>query len=930
MKTSFYLICLIVIFLSSCKRNQGNHNFDDQASGIVASDLSNQRIKAFAEDSMGHIWIGTFRGLNRYNSLDFHQYFCTDSCIDLPDNQICDLFNDSKNRLWVATINGVVVYDNNGHFHPIKNAATTSSQPIQILESKTKQIFVNYRSHLEAYDEDADVLHSVLPLTNRKDRTNLWCHFDRRNKLWLIDVNNIRCFQPDNFQLIDSIPLPDPIQAYYMDTENDQLWMGGKKHLRIFDLRTRKMIPLPSFLENNPIISSAAITNIYKYEDGYWLFNTTNHGLIAANTNNERIWEEGDPGYPFELPGFRIESFFTDSNKNLWVGSYDKGIAIINRFQRLFNSNIALHSFIHNRSVYSLDYDNDANLWMATLFDGLYVYNQKTAEASKIEHINHTSGQQSASSVSLVKADKDGSLWLGSLMDNKVWHCRWTGKDLLAIKSYDILSPISIIKDSQGAIWIGSGQNRLYRYNEAEDAFDGIEISGGSANGSFVSGLADGGDKIFVAAYNQPLLQAKFDNNEIKLDTIHIADWDKLIMRGHFMSTDMLFDSFGELWIGTVGNGLLHYNPDSKELTRISDLPCTDIAAIEEDKQGHIWISTQYGLARYNRRSQRIQTYFANDGIGGNQFFDRSSVMTPGGMIVFGGTHGVTSFNPIDIVSKNKMRLVFGDLKIHNNIIDPLSHLDNLKTDLCRAKEVNLNKGENSFSISFAALDFASRVKPRYSYILENYDPHWIEDRYTNEASYSNLQPGDYTLRVRISDDGETYEGEELVIPIHVSGNPWTSWWAVTIYIIIAIAIVYFGYFHRKGISLKLEVTKDNDKKSGQEDGKPSVSPADQKLMQEFQGLLEKEIANPEIDINRIANIMCISRTKLYYKIKSITGQNPSVYVKTFRLERAAELLREGKYTIGEIAEMTGFSTSAHFSTSFKNKYGKTPSEYAR
>ncbi len=75
---------------------------------------------------------------------------------------------------------------------------------------------------------------------------------------------------------------------------------------------------------------------------------------------------------------------------------------------------------------------------------------------------------------------------------------------------------------------------------------------------------------------------------------------------------------------------------------------------------------------------------------------------------------------------------------------------------------------------------------------------------------------------------------------------------------------------------------------------------------------------------------MRISRTKLYYKVKSITGQNPSVYVKSYKLERAAKLLREGKYSIGEIAEMTGFSTTAHFSTSFKNKYGKTPREYAR
>lgn len=930
MKTSIYLLCMVLVFMSSCKRSQGNPTCDTQTSVIVTSDLSNQRIKAFAEDSLGHIWIGTFRGLNRYNSLDFHQYFCTDSCIDLPDNQICNLFNDSNNRLWVATLNGIAIYYNNGHFLQIKNAAPPSYQPLQIIESKTKQIFVNYRNHLDKYDEESGELVTAMALTDRKDRSNIWCHFDRRNKLWVIDINNLRCYSPENHQLIDSIALSGTIKAHYMDTENDQLWLGGKNYLIIFDLRNRKMLQLPSFITNHPILTKANITNIYKYEDGYWLFNTSDHGLIVANSSNERIWKEDDPGYPFELPDFYIESFFTDSNKNLWVGSYDKGLAIINRFQSVFNSNIALHSFIHRRSVYSLDYGNDTNLWMATLFDGLYTYNMKTAEASEIKSLKFPGGSQPTTSISLVKTDKDGDLWLGSLLDNKVWKCKWTGKDLSVTKSYEILAPISIIKDSHGALWIGSGVNRIYRYNEEKDTFDGIEIGGTPNNGTFVSGLADGGDKIYVAAFDLPLLQAKYENQEIKLDTIQLPGWNKLIMRGHFMPSDLLYDSFGELWIGTVGNGLLHYNPDTKELSRIMNIPCTDISSLEEDKQGHIWISTQYGLYRYNRKSQRIQTYFANDGIGGNQFFDRSSVMIPGGMLIFGGTHGVTSFNPVNISSKNKMRLVWGDLKIHNTIIDPLSHPDNLISDLGKAKKINLNNGENSFSISFAALDFASRVKPRYSYILENYDPYWIEARNTNEASYSNLPPGNYTLHVRISDDSEAYEGEELVVDIYVSGNPWTSWWAITIYILIAMALIYFGYFHRKGISLKLEVTKDTDKNSKQGEEKEAVSPADQKLMQEFQGLLEKEIANPEIDINRIANIMCISRTKLYYKIKSITGQNPSVYVKTFRLERAAQLLREGKYSIGEIAEMTGFSTTAHFSTSFKNKYGKTPSEYAR
>ena len=71
-----------------------------------------------------------------------------------------------------------------------------------------------------------------------------------------------------------------------------------------------------------------------------------------------------------------------------------------------------------------------------------------------------------------------------------------------------------------------------------------------------------------------------------------------------------------------------------------------------------------------------------------------------------------------------------------------------------------------------------------------------------------------------------------------------------------------------------------------------------------------------------MTELLKISRTKFYYKVKGLTGENPSVFFKTYKLNRAAKLIKEGKYTISEIADMTGFSTLSHFSTSFKKQFG--------
>ena len=73
---------------------------------VITNDLSNQKVTAFAEDAQGHIWIGTSRGVNKYNVHEYHQYYCTDDSLDIPDNQINDLFRDSQGRLWVVTVNG--------------------------------------------------------------------------------------------------------------------------------------------------------------------------------------------------------------------------------------------------------------------------------------------------------------------------------------------------------------------------------------------------------------------------------------------------------------------------------------------------------------------------------------------------------------------------------------------------------------------------------------------------------------------------------------------------------------------------------------------------------------------------------------------------------------------------------------------------------
>ena len=107
-----------------------------------------------------------------------------------------------------------------------------------------------------------------------------------------------------------------------------------------------------------------------------------------------------------------------------------------------------------------------------------------------------------------------------------------------------------------------------------------------------------------------------------------------------------------------------------------------------------------------------------------------------------------------------------------------------------------------------------------------------------------------------------------------------------------------------------------------------ALSEQDKHFMEELYKLMEEELSNSELDVTRITKMLYISRTKLYYKIKGLTGETPSNFFRTYKLNRAAEFLKSGKYTIAEIADKTGFSTQSHFSVVFKKQFGVTPTEY--
>ena len=169
------------------------------------------------------------------------------------------------------------------------------------------------------------------------------------------------------------------------------------------------------------------------------------------------------------------------------------------------------------------------------------------------------------------------------------------------------------------------------------------------------------------------------------------------------------------------------------------------------------------------------------------------------GTLVFGGTHGLTVFNPMKIVATGSPRLMFENLKVHNNIVIP-GKGQPISESMETAKEINLGYRQNSFSISFAAIDYSDFKRIHYYYRLEGHDNIWTDADGNNEAHYSNLPSGNYTFHIKIVGNDSDRPLAENTIKVRIAPEPWNTWWAWCFYLLATAAIYWYVRKARKRI----------------------------------------------------------------------------------------------------------------------------------
>lgn len=788
MKRSIFLL-IFLFLLTACQQSADQNQTDttNLTSVQVSTEISNHRIQAIVQDHHGYIWIATYRGLNRFDGNLMHQYFCDDRPNGLPDNQVRNLYCDRQGRLWVVTKSGVARYLDSDDFEyiPIPDRSQLSQG---IVENSRGEIFLLQPHTILRYDSLENAFSpfiSNIPFASYSDNQLL---VDDEDNLWSITQRGAFCYNARTQKQV--LALDDPsLTLTYATIIDHQLWLGVENGgIKIFDIGSRQWINPYPVLSNDTKLVSSRIHNIYRAEPDLILLGTSD-GLFAYRTSRHRLMHQSQTGFPIVAPDFIVSHMLIDRGANLWMGSSDKGFVVRSKTERTFNADSYLLNVFDNVPVSSLAVQDNQLLWIATSRNGLWSYE---LSSHKMKHYTpeylSKFFSDPTSEIYYCFTDSQEQLWL-CCIPKGVFCLKPEGDELRLISKDDIEFPLVMAETSDHTICVGTYTNNYYTKRATDHYFEEHRLL--TNNYSFMANLLQLRDgRTAALVKGQALRMFEPGHTELGPQMISDADLEANVHRSLFLPTSVCQDKQGDLWIGTVSNGVLHYELSSGKLEAIPNAPCEDIAGIEQDDQGYLWVSTQYGLGRLDPKSRTFINYYKSDGLNGNEFYDRCSCHLPNGLLVFGGSHGLTVFDPQQIEEKTAPMLQLEDLRIHNQLVRPTEN-GPIQTSLRMAPAVNLSYDQNNFSISYSSLDFGEGLRFSYQYQLEGYNTGWVDADQQFEAFFSKIPAGEYQFKVRVMSRDQQRIMAEQSIPVIINPAPWLTWWAKLLYAIAGLLIIY-------------------------------------------------------------------------------------------------------------------------------------------
>jgi len=356
-----------------------------------------------------------------------------------------------------------------------------------------------------------------------------------------------------------------------------------------------------------------------------------------------------------------------------------------------------------------------------------------------------------------------------------------------------------IREDADGYLWIGtSGDGGLNRFDPKSGQFTRYLFDPQKPNGLADNvvldvkedharrlwiGMWDGGLDLYDRASNRFIHHLKNRDNPAAISSNRVY----CIME----------DKKNRLWIGTNA-GINLFNPEKNTFLnyREKDGLCNDVViGILEDLDGNLWLSTSKGISRFNPGTLTFRNYYVPDGLQGEEFNIGSYYISQKEELFFGGMNGFNSFFP-DLIYDNPFLPQVGIVGFYTfEHVSPIgtAQPNLLITDLhYETNTIKLSYKERMFSIEFAAFHYADPDRNQYQFILQGYNKRWIKNGNRNFATFTRMEPGSYTFRVKASNNDGIWNEKDASLNIVVLPPFWQQWWFIAFSFLLLFSMVYW------------------------------------------------------------------------------------------------------------------------------------------
>ncbi len=796
----------------------------------IKDGLSNNIVYAILQDSKGFMWFGTGEGLNRYDGymIKEYQHDPTDST-SISGNFIWfeGLYEDREGTLWIATnASGLNKFDKTSEtfqqyrHHPDDSLSLSNDIVTAIFEDQAGTFWIGTDNGLNILDRTTGKFirfkHDPDDSTSLR-HNRIWeiCETGEGDgrELWVATHFGLDKFDTSTQQFIHfiydtlqtQVSGPRPAITFYND-RNRILWIGSAYGLSKLNLQTRKINHYRHDPLNTNSLNFPLITDIWQSpgSGGQVLWITTRRGLNRFDTITETFTHYTyDPLNPDGLNTNGVIVLYEDRNQGFWIGTINNGINKVKRRQfKHFEHDPDNANSLSGRQVRVIFEDHEGGIWIATN-NGLDKFNQQTGEVTRHQFIIDRSEDKNLiepETISAIAENKGGMLWLGNYaggliqfdpQNSEITRYQHDPADPHSLTSNDVGS---LLIDSYGTIWAGTNNHVVSRLNPEDRLSGRFSHFKPEPNKQFdrklymgFALLEDSYDSLWIGSELEGLysFNRKMERfTSYKHDQSNPASISSNVVNAIFES-----HSGGDtaLWIGT-DNGLNRFDRQSQKFTRYYNRQAgasNDIYSFAEDSHGNLWIQNKKGISKFDMRREIFTNLDIAEELPSIMFRSYASLKSRSGEIFFGGYYGMIRFHP-DSIGNNRYipPIVLTDFKVFNEAVT-------LDSSISEKNAITLAHNQNFFSFEFAALDYTNPEKNEYAYKLEGLDKNWIYSGNRRFANYTDVQPGQYVLRVKGTNSDGVWNEQGISLSVMIRPPWWRTGWAYVLYAVLIVLALY-------------------------------------------------------------------------------------------------------------------------------------------